>query len=340
MHTGWMPTGMKCALAIGIVLSLGLGASSGCREPPTEAPPAHVAVAPLSWSRFTALPDQSHPQFACTSVSGIEWAVSTTNDQISASLNPEVDPRHDPLPYEVDFSGALDEPPPFPPPPPPPPGTPPSTPSGAVAKSMDSKQWAIGYARDYARRHVLRVDDGWFVAFDGGENGGSLWWYPRVAGAGRKLWSRNIRGLVRSGDDVIAVGGLAHGAPATGVVLRVARRDASPWMVVGQHALLGAPSALSADGAGRIVIATTASVERFSEDGLEVLSRDTTGRYPRSLAIASGGAIVVGQSVYVHVLQPAEDGFRDEWYLLPRCQALEVRDYFCVCAEPRADPAL
>jgi hypothetical protein len=293
-------------------------------------------VAPLSWSRFAFLPHRSNPRFACTGVSGIEWVVSTTNDQIMASFKAEIEPRHDPLPYEIDFSGALDEPPPSPPPPPPPPGTP----ARPAAGSMDSRQWAIGYARDHVRRHVLRVDDGWFVAFDGGEAGGSLWWYPRVPGPGLKLWSKNIRGLVRFGDDVIAVGGLAHGPPAPGVVLRVTRRDASPWMVVGVHALLGAPSALSTDGARRVVIATAASVERFSESGLEVLSRDTTGRAPRSIAIASGGAIVVGQGVYVHVLQPAEGRFRDEWYLLPRCQALEIRGHFCACAEPPADPAL
>lgn len=134
-----------------------------CGCSPSELPSAsQAATVPTSWTRLMALPDLEAPNRACAGRMGMAWAVSATENGFTASPMMRFERRRDTLPYEIDFAGAIEDPPPAPPLP----GEPPSS---------RQSNWAIGYARDHAGRAVTLGDDGWFVAFDAGEYGGSLW---------------------------------------------------------------------------------------------------------------------------------------------------------------------
>ena len=306
---------------IGLLCVVGCGPDQA--QP--QAPSTQAVVVPTSWARLPSLPDYGTESRQCAGRLSLAWTVSTNDNRLR--VFPEtrfpVKRERDPLPYEIDFTGAIEEPPPPPPPP------------NSDQPPKRQLEWAIDYARNHAGRTVTLVDDGWFVAFDAGENGGSLWWYPRAPGPGRKLWPRNVRWLFRDGADLIALGGLAHLSVADGVMLRLSRTQEG-WAVVHQHSLVGAPSVVAIDPLGRIVIATTGSVERVQGDATEVIARTNYGHYPYSIAMASGGGIAVGLRMFVHVLQPDGPRYRDEWYVPSRCRTFEQRDFECICTGPDA----
>jgi len=282
-----------------------------------------VAV-PASWTRVEILPRPNTPQTICAGLLLSSWAVSTDDNTLQARVAQPPEPRRDALPYEIDYAGAIDEPPP-----------PPPSPDGRPGRSGRSPhQWAIGYARDHARRTVLSGDDGWFVGFDAGEYGGSLWWYPHQPGPGRKIWDKNVGWLLRRGGGVRALSKMSVLDGAEGVMLDVARSAQRGWGIEARHAFLREPQAVSEDANGRLVVATMSSVERVQGDSIEVLARVEYPDQPWSLFTTPGGAIVVPLRMFVHVLQPQAGGYRSEWYIPPRCKTFEMREFECVCTGP------
>ncbi len=111
----------------------------------------------------------------------------------------------DPPPYELDWAAVLDEQPR-------PPG-----------ERVHASAWAATYAREHAARIVVPVDDGYLIGFGGGEYGGSLWWYPREPGSGRKLAQVVVHSIIatpESGTYVVLSGlcsftGLRRGLAAS-----------------------------------------------------------------------------------------------------------------------------
>ena len=130
---------------------------------------------PRDWRRLKVPPVPGSREFACTGLTSTAWRVDFRDGMLKATLVILGERIQDQLPYEVDFSDAIDVQPPAPPPLSLEAGTPARTIS---ERTEDAAVWARRYAREHARHHVVRVDDGWLVGFDAGEYGGSLWWYP------------------------------------------------------------------------------------------------------------------------------------------------------------------
>jgi hypothetical protein len=309
---------------ISILFAVGIGCAVD-RTQSSSNQRMETVLVPRSWTRLAAAPDFGSPRGRCAGVLSMAWDVSAANNQLDGLPDTNFDERRDPLPYEIDFVGAIASVPP-----------PPSSSSSGELPTRQN-EWAVGFAREHARRIVLTVDDGWFVAFDAGEWGGSLWWYPRDRGPGRRLWDQNVRWLFRDGANLIALGGLAHLSVSEGVALRLSKPQGSPWAIVGQHALLGAPSAVTPDDTGRLVIVTTMSVERLRRDETEILARHEYLYWANSIVVAPGGAIAIGFPMFVHVLQPDGASYRQEWYVPPRCRTFEEREFECECTGPAGD---
>lgn len=186
---------------------------------------------PSSWSRRATLPPFDSLERRCTSTLPEDVTLAMSGERLTSRQQVNEFFWRDPLPYAMDLSDALVDlsqtglppwqekalitaAPPWPPPPPPPPGAPPrpavDEADYAAWATHQRHEWFVRYARDSARRRVIRVSDGWLVGFNGGENGGSLWWYPQTPGPGRLMWRGNVSWLEPVGVDVVAIGGLAR----------------------------------------------------------------------------------------------------------------------------------
>ncbi|HEV8395106.1 MAG TPA: hypothetical protein VGQ37_12575 [Vicinamibacterales bacterium] len=301
-------------LKFGKLLLLSALVATACDSSPQPQP---VAV-PASWTRVTVVPASGTPERNCAGLLDTGWALSSEGNTLKARIALPPQAQRDALPYEIDYTGAIDEPQP-----------PPPYPDGRPRPRNDG--WAIGYARDHARRAVLTVDDGWFVAFDAGEYGGSLWWYPRQPGPGRKIWDQNVRWLMRRGADVRAFSKVSALDKSEGVLLDVTRSAERGWGIGARHSLLREPWALTEDTGGRLIVITRSSVELVQGDSVTVLARVEFPDLPSSVLVTPGGAIAVPFRMFVHVLQPQNGGYRSEWYIPPRCLTFEMRDFDCVC---------
>jgi hypothetical protein len=274
---------------------------------------------PPSWKRLPAGPQPGTAEYQCAGRTETSWRVSFRDGQLEAVPLERYEPRRDALPYAIDFSTVLDPPPPSPP---------------GSKTGMTPSEWAKGYARDRARRQVMQVKDGWLVGFDGGEYGGSLWWYPPQPAPGRKLWDHNVKGLV-SGQDpssVIALAGLAHLDSSDGTVLWLGQESDGTWRVEDQRALLGAPYAYGSHPSG-LVIATDTSVELvLGSKAIQVLA-ETKGVdvHPLSIAVAPDGDIAVGLRFFVSLLRKDASVYRQEWFIPTGCVQFVEEDFGCRC---------
>lgn len=306
---------------------------------------------PASWSRRATLPPFGSFERHCTSTLPETVTVTLSGNRLAGRHDVRDFHWRDPLPYAMDLRDALVDlsgsglppwqhdtspvaPPPLPPPPPPAEGAPAVVFDEAAifAGRVRQHEWFVRYARDYARRRVIRVSDGWFVGFDGGENGGSLWWYPHTPGPGRLMWRGNVRWLEPVGDDFVAIGGLAHGI-VEGFALWL-HRTPDGWAVRRNAPLQYAPTAIAKESGGSIAIATMKSLERVTADGLTVLAHVDLPTAPMSLVAAPDGEFALGMSVFAYVLRPGPDGYRAEIYVPPGCD-LKSDGLFCRCEPAR-----
>jgi hypothetical protein len=271
---------------------------------------------PVTWTPRAVLPPIDTDLRGCVGTSFDAWEVAHADGQISAQLEKKATARvRDQLPYDIDLTTVLADLGP------PRPGDP---------RDAQAREWHLRYARDYAGRRVLTVENGWFVAYDAGEFGGSLWWFPRIPGPGRLLQRGPFEWLEREGQDVLAIGGLAHDGSSDGVVLRLGVGSEGRWDIRQQLRLRHAPSALIRDDRGRLVIATWSSVERLGPQGLEVLVATEFPDGPFSLVVAED-EFVIGFRVFVLVLRPSARGYQTEWYVPPQCSRFVYRGVQCVC---------
>lgn len=306
---------------------------------------------PASWGRRATLPPAGSLERRCTSTLPETVTLRLSGNRLVSRQEFKEFHWRDALPYAMDLRDALVDLsrsglPPWqdhaviaPEPPPPPPPTPDGPSSRLVfdeaamfAWRVRQHEWFVSYARDFARRRVMRVADGWFVGFDGGENGGSLWWYPRAPGPGRLMWRGNVRWLEPVGDDVVAIGGLAHGI-VEGFALWL-HRTPDGWTVRRNASLQYAPTAIVREASGSIAIATMKSLERVTADDLTVLAHVDFPTEPLSLVAASGGEFALGMSVFAYVLRPGPNGYRTEIYVPPGC-SLRTDRQFCSCGPAR-----
>jgi hypothetical protein len=289
-----------------------------------SAPTAGVAqsLLPSTWKRLSGAPSPGGAEYACSGRTPTSWQVRFENGQLKAQSVEEYVRRRDDLPYEIDFSGAIDVQPP--------------APRIGGVRGGDPHAWAVTYARDHAGRQVVAAGSGWLVGFDAGEYGGSLWWYPSSPGSGVKLSDRNVRAIIGQPDSrsFVVLVGLSHMGLSDGAALTVGEVAGDTWKTLQQFTLRGAPFVYAQDSAG-LVIVTDASVERLKTSGeLDVLSDvKYESMSPHSVALGPNGEIAVGLRFFVDLLTPGQPRYRHQWSVPTKCTRFKERDrpFGCFC---------
>lgn len=281
-------------------------------------------VVPRDWSRLNGPPAANSQESNCADFSGISWQVSFQGGMLAASRQTEDTRVRDPVPYELDFSQALY--PPLPAPPPPPDSQP-----GAVFETPEA--WTRRYAREFAARRVVRVADGWLIGFDGGENDGSLWWYPSAPGAGTKLWPQNVQAIEPLGaaGNYVVLSGLDHVGPELGTVLWL-NTDGGQWAIRERAKLDGQAFAHAVHPDG-LVVATRAHVSVIGADRSvrQLIPKTLTTAYPMSAAVAPSGEIAIGRRFFVSLLRPRGNAYIEELFIPSACRRVVVTDFECNC---------
>ena len=316
-------------LALGIALSLCMAA---CLQPRREAAPI-----PESWTPYRGeLTETASSEARCAATLGTAWQIREAHGEVwveEVSLSP-VDARRSPLPYPiVPSADMLDSHPP--PAPPPPPGYGGKLPVDPGDGARQYENWARRYIEDSARRVVFKVADGWLLGIDGGEFGGSLWWYPTRPGPGKKLWEGNVISFYegRTPNEVVVLTGLAHMSIDEGKVLLATRDGDRGWVVAEGPDLGSEPRASSQQDDHSLLIATASRILRYKPPATvqHVASVQFPAR-PFSVLARSSGDILVGQSFFVLSLSSTESGYVPQWYVPSRCAKYLQSQYRCVCS--------
>jgi hypothetical protein len=296
------------------VTLLAAGAAAGQTSP---------TKVPGDWRRLPGEPRVASRESRCSALGDVEWQVAIAGGTLTASrLERNREPARDPVPYELDFQHAIDEPPP----------APPSPVTGVQGES--SAVWAERYGRYFAARRVVPVSDGWLVGFQGGEYGGSLWWYPTTAGPGKRLWDHNVQAIEPLGEagTYVVLSGSDYVRP-DGSVLWV-RRDENGWNIFRRSTLDGEAWAQASHPQGLAVV-TRRSVSLVAADGTVTrLATASSLALPTSMAVGPSGEIAVGRRLMVSLFRPAAS-FREELYIPSACRQFTVSDLTCSCRDGR-----
>jgi hypothetical protein len=273
-----------------------------------------IAV-PADWQPVTAAPNPESELASCARQgSGAMFRVAFNGTNLTATVMKVRDRPHDPVPYDLDWAAALSEQP----------------------ASGRMRTWAETYAQDHAARIVMPVDDGYLIGFGAGEYGGSLWWYPRQRGPGRKLATAVVHGIESTPEPgtYVVISGLAHMGSNAGSAFWIGRDEKRQWQVRSSVALRGSPTIHIARPEG-ILLADRSTVDLLTWAGeLRTLQRSMVFTSPASFAFGPAGEIAIGRSVLVSVLRPAAAGqYREEWFLPKECQKFTYwKELVCMCA--------
>lgn len=265
---------------------------------------------PSDWKKLARPPSPYSGEMRCAGLTRSNWVVSYAAGAIGLLAYERFDHRRDSLPYPVDFSDAIDTPPPPPPV------------DGKYSPELTGRQreWARVYARDHAGHLVARVSDGWLVGFDGGEYGGSLWWYPAEPGPGQKLWSHNVNFIESSDEPDSFVAFSALVGFRTGAVLTISRTGGI-WGVR-RHTALSGGIRVHTSHAGGWLAATTTELLLISRQGevTTLAQLPLNSATPISIVVGPGGDIVIGRRFFVSVLRRVGPTYEEDWYVPPACQ--------------------
>ena len=183
---------------------------------------------------------------------------------------------------------------------------------------------------------VTRVNDGWLLAYDGGEFGGGLWLTNDDGSDVRRISNRDVRAVVMRDDGVLILSGLVHivldSGDASFYALPHNMNMALQWSIK----LDGAPTAY-AQQSGAVIVATTHSLDRLTTSGhLEVLHEFPSWivqQYANSMAISADGSIYIGMRMFVLRLKDQSGEYSEEWLLPDECRRFTLNEskLKCVC---------
>jgi hypothetical protein len=142
---------------------------------------------PSSWVRYRGSFAYEDPTAQCAQQTETGWVVGSDGGEVVAhpvKLGDLRNPR-DPLPYAIESHPSMLQ------------EYLPATTAELAQSAADEDRRLVRVLETRARRRVVAVEDGWLIGFDAGEDGGSLWWFPAVAGNGYKLHDGNIGFLIR-----------------------------------------------------------------------------------------------------------------------------------------------
>ena len=302
---------------------------------------ALLAAAPEGW---VAVPTSriTKDVVQCANWSRYAWALQLYGDSVRP-IRVSDELRQDPLPFTINFRGAI----PFP-------GdlpdekNPVPTLDWQVAPEEQAKlaelkaqpnpghvEWALRYGESHARRYVVRLNGGWLIGFGGGEFGGSLWWYSGPE-AGRRVAEGNVVDIIpmAQGREALVFAGLAHMGIDQGRVFRFTATTEPQLHLVSD--LAASPQVAVAESEASALVLTTRKLWRVpAERAAESLcALESLYLYPRSMAVLSSGEVWVGMRHFVVRLKPNGGERCDvQWFAPADCTKLARRgaEGECTC---------
>jgi hypothetical protein len=169
---------------------------------------------------------------------------------------------------------------------------------------------------------LLRVSNGWFLAYNHGEFGGSLWFFSSDGSVGRLLLKAPTYDLTRYGREIIAETGLASPfffAPAR---LHRFALQGDKWVEVSHTDFADLLTPIWVRAQHLYAMESTYSTQTLVKIDLAGSLRKIS-TVPRDLAVPdiamSGGDVVLGAAGYVVLLHARGPGFVAAWFAPRDC---------------------
>jgi hypothetical protein len=193
--------------------------------------------------------------------------------------------------------------------------------------------------RPSSRVLTKRAGDGYVVAVNDGEFGGSVWWFDLRGGSRRHLGNAHVIGFFDvelPGRRVVTglVEGLAHMGMDEGSIRIVERVDSGALRLTTLHTLPSAPQVVGPSTTTRTVVATGSGLISIDKRGTfkPLASVDLRGLYPRSIVEDPSGRIYVGMRRYYLTVRTTAAATRVSWYTDATCRTFRpVRPASCEC---------
>lgn len=193
--------------------------------------------------------------------------------------------------------------------------------------------------KPWSRVLAKRTGDGYVVAVNDGEFGGSVWWFDSSGGSRRQLGNAHVIGFLDvelPGRRVVAgfVEGLAHMGMDEGSIRIVERVDSGELRLATLHTLPSAPQVVGPPSATRTVVATGRGLISIDKSGTfkTLASVDLRGLYPQSIVEDPAGRIYVGMRRYYLTVRTTAALTRVSWYTDATCRTFRpVRPASCEC---------
>jgi len=189
------------------------------------------------------------------------------------------------------------------------------------------------------RTVATRISDGYLVAFNHGEFGGSLWWYDSDGKSRQRVGDAHIVAFVevklRSAK---VVAGFVESSSTrgrdSGSLAVVERADDGPLRIRRLAELGSSPFAVSSPSEQGTLVVTRTAIVRVSLQGTlqQVASLDLTSLYPGSVVETPNNLIVVGMLRYMVEIDPRVKPARVTWYTDAACARFRPGERAtCVC---------
>ena len=167
--------------------------------------------------------------------------------------------------------------------------------------------------------HSVQVTDGWLVAYNAGEFGGSLWWYGADGRQRYKVSNDRIcQFLPTKRGGLFALEGLAHLNLSRGQIVQIKQNGQGQWISTQFVDLGHAPDVGTIDGDGNFIVSATDTLIKVQPDKTQKVLIEKAfwaGLYPHSIALSPSGDIYLGMRHGVSLIYPLNHAYVAEWFL-------------------------
>lgn len=111
----------------------------------------------------------------------------------------------------------------------------------------------------------VEVDDGYLVAFNQGEFGGSLYWFDKQGDQRKQVSAGLISQFLKRGDKIFAIAGLDHMGLSMGGILEIIKKN-NEWGLNNWLDLKNAPYAFTADNKSNLIVITSSHLLLIDEN--------------------------------------------------------------------------
>jgi hypothetical protein len=182
--------------------------------------------------------------------------------------------------------------------------------------------------RGVGRTLWMRTKEGYVVAFNHGEFGGSLWWYSATGSSRTRLADAAVVGFADiklPGRDVVVgtIEGFTHLSAQSGSIRVIERRGPDGFTVTAFSSLSAAPQAVAQGRDGSLVV-TNSSIVKVHSSGVvsKVADVNFSSLYPNSVVETADGLIYIGARRYL--IQVGTRPQRTRWYTRADCRSFRL----------------